>query len=350
MKQAALLIPIYEPEAIALPFLLKFKRDDFARFVVINDGSSSSYDEIFDAIAKETVFEVFSYEGNKGKGYALKYGIRLLKEEGAYDCIVTADGDGQHAYEDILAVKDACLSKEDTLVLGTRVFDKKNVPMASKIGQFLANAAVYFKTKQKISDTQTGLRGLPACLYDLALETPGNRYDYEHDFLMEAAKKTKIECVDIKAIYIDKNAASHFRPVRDTVIIHKRAVSTLLACLATYSLNLLLFFGFVSVPVQGYPLAMIYSATISAGFLAAGGLFFILFFVVFDKRRPRYRNVFKFVSILAFHLLVSSSLIYALSVAPLHLVLVKFIVDVPLFVLDYLFVVLFRHAKRKETK
>ena len=350
MKKTALLIPIYEPEEGAIPFLAQFKPGDFDRFLIINDGSSEAFDSIFEEIQKQTVFEVLSYRENKGKGYALKYGFHHLIEEDDYAFVVTADGDGQHAYDDILHVRDAAKDYADCLIMGNRMFEKKEVPIASKIGHFLANASFRCASKQKVGDTQTGLRAIPASLFDLALRTPGNRYDYEHDFLLASAQVTSIVNVDIKAIYIDKNAASHFRPVRDTVIIHKRVISKTLAILASYSLNLLLFFAFTCIPFYPDLISNIYLSTYFAGTIAAGGLFFILFFVVFDRRKPRWESCLKFGTILFFHLLVSAAWTYPFAFTPIPFVVAKIILDVPLFIIDYLIYRLWRHARRKEAK
>lgn len=115
----ALLIPIYEPTDRVLPFLKQFLEGEFDAFLVVDDGSGEKYADIFESIRKETVFTVLSYEGNKGKGYALKTGMKeLISKYPNLDTIVTADGDGQHLHEDILKVAEKAKENPFALVLG----------------------------------------------------------------------------------------------------------------------------------------------------------------------------------------------------------------------------------------
>jgi glycosyltransferase involved in cell wall biosynthesis len=106
MKQA-LFIPIYQPSEKVLPFLAQFKNGDFERMIVVDDGSGVNYQNLFRS-KRATRFEVISYPTNGGKGHALKTAIRYLIDHcPEIQGIVTADGDGQHAYADILKVRDS---------------------------------------------------------------------------------------------------------------------------------------------------------------------------------------------------------------------------------------------------
>lgn len=241
----ALLIPIYCPSEKVLPFLKKFKKGDFSSLLVVNDGSPEQYASVYEEIKKEGVFEVFSYPNNQGKGHAIKAGIEeLLKKDKDLTGIVTADGDGQHAYEDILRVRDSLKSHPTSLIMGERDFSGPDVPKRSKGGN--AFSAFYFKltTMKKLGDTQTGLRGIPQNLFSLALETPGDRYEYEMNFLLDAARATSIEQVNIQTIYEDKNSCSHFRPFRDTCRIYATPIKYGAIALSSALLDLILFYVF----------------------------------------------------------------------------------------------------------
>src|SRR5574344_2786391 len=120
MKQA-LLIPIYQPNAKVLPFLKSMNPGDFSLFVVVNDGSDSKFDPIYEEISKLPSFHVVSYKANGGKGHALKEGLKyILSVMPDVSGVVTADGDGQHAYRDILKVRDALAASPSSLVMGVR--------------------------------------------------------------------------------------------------------------------------------------------------------------------------------------------------------------------------------------
>ena len=49
-------------------------------------------------------------------------------------------------------------------------------------------------------------------------QVPGERFDYETEVLFACArKKVPVMTEEIRTIYIDHNAGSHFRPVRDSL-------------------------------------------------------------------------------------------------------------------------------------
>ncbi|MBO4541432.1 MAG: glycosyltransferase, partial [Bacilli bacterium] len=126
---SALLVPIYEPNDKVVPFLKSFQPGDFDFFLVVDDGSGKDYEARFQQIAEETVFSVLSYPKNHGKGHALKTGFRKLFEEHPdLEVVVTADGDGQHAYPDILRVKKVGAQHPESLTIGCRDFSLPDVP------------------------------------------------------------------------------------------------------------------------------------------------------------------------------------------------------------------------------
>ena len=67
------------------------------------------------------------------------------------------------------------------------------------------------------SGTQTGLRGIPATLLPRLLAIPGDRYEYEIRMLADARRHpAPPREVSVRTIYLDGNASSHYRPLRDT--------------------------------------------------------------------------------------------------------------------------------------
>lgn len=55
----------------------------------------------------------------------------------------------------------------------------------------------------------------------LALSTEGDRYEYEMNFLVEAVKTAPLVMIPIETVYEKGNAGSHFRPVRDSLLIYR---------------------------------------------------------------------------------------------------------------------------------
>ena len=102
--ESVALIPAYKPEEAMLPFLQAL-REHFGVIVVVNDGSGDAYDALFNR-ARELGATVLDHAVNLGKGRALKTGLNHILHTYP-DCggVITADCDGQHAVEDILAVR-----------------------------------------------------------------------------------------------------------------------------------------------------------------------------------------------------------------------------------------------------
>ena len=212
------LIPAYEPDEELVKLVPRLKEAGFA-VLVIDDGSGEGYRPIFDAVRGEAT--VVTHERNRGKGAALKTGMRYIRDkmpECAY--FVTCDADGQHRVEDVCRVRDK-LHAGHGFVLSVRV-PKKGTPLRSKIGNSLSRVTYTILANRYLSDNQSGLRGFARSHIDWLVEVEKNNYDYEMNMLYYAAKKgIRITTVPIETIYINNNAASHFNPIGDTVRIYR---------------------------------------------------------------------------------------------------------------------------------
>ena len=156
------------------------------------------------------------------EGAAIKTGIeKAVREFGSGIGIITADADGQHLPQDIIRISDALTSYRDHLILGVRDFSGENVPFRCAFGNMITSTLFKFGTGIACSDTQTGLRGIPPRLVPLALSTEGDRYEYEMNFLVEAVKTAPLVMIPIETVYENGNAGSHFRPVRDSLLIYR---------------------------------------------------------------------------------------------------------------------------------
>ena len=197
--------------------------------IIVDDGGQEEYRPLFDA-AEAMGCRVVHHEVNRGKGAAIRTGIQEAMERFGSDVhVVTADADGQHLPKDILRVARAVLDHNarggavrPVLVLGVRDFSGKDVPARSMLGNRITAAFFRLSTGTSCGDTQTGLRGIPAALLPLSLETEGDRYEYEMNFLTEAVRNADLIQIPIETVYEEGNRTSHFRPVRDSMLIYKK--------------------------------------------------------------------------------------------------------------------------------
>ena len=235
--QKIALIPAYCPEDRMIGLIKELDIRGFA-VVVIDDGSGEEYDELFTAARQYA--SVKRYTPNRGKGEALKCGMRYIKERyQAPYTVITADADGQHRVEDIVKVADAAAEHPDSLILGKRLLDKSS-PIKSRIGNGITRVLYRLTTGRRIYETQTGLRAFSDRLLPRFLKLPGHRYEFEIDMILDASNADIIE-VDIQTVYFDNNAASHFRPLQDTVSLNKEFLRYKLPSINAGLAGLLLF-------------------------------------------------------------------------------------------------------------
>lgn len=227
MNKYLILIPAYEPDMALVR--LTAELCSYADVLVVNDGSSDKSTAIFEKAANDRV-TVIGYATNRGKGHALKYGIKWATAN-HYTHIVTADADGQHTVKDIVNILHELKMRTKDLILGTR--DKSQMPPRSKIGNSLTCWLFWALCGLSITDTQTGLRGI--CLTpeisEQLLALSGERYEYETNMLIKAKQIFEnIVEIPIDTVYEPQNPTSHFRPIQDGLKIYKLLFQSLPIC------------------------------------------------------------------------------------------------------------------------
>lgn len=221
-----IIIPAYKPDEKLISLLESLREKCSARLILVNDGSGAEFDPIFEK-AMPLCDLLLTHEVNKGKGAALKTAFSFLLDEGKEKgAICTADADGQHLPEDILACLKAAEEAPGTLVLGSRSFSG-DVPLRSRFGNSASRITFHILMGKRVYDTQTGLRAFTPDLLPLMLQIPYNRYEYEMKMLCDAVrKKIPIGEITIQTVYLEENKSSHFNPLKDAL----RVYSLLLRC------------------------------------------------------------------------------------------------------------------------
>lgn len=216
------LIPAYEPGQEMLDVILDMKTRGFT-VVVVDDGSGPDYEDIFRSAAEEAT--ILSHDTNKGKGAALRTGLRYISEYrirgDLTSVVVTVDADGQHLAADAMKIARIAAGSPGWLVLGSRAL-KDDVPARSKFGNTVTRHVYRLATGVSVHDTQTGLRAFTSDLIPDLLSTSGDRYEYEINVLMDFARRgVPIREETIETIYMDNNRNSHFCTIRDSARIYK---------------------------------------------------------------------------------------------------------------------------------
>jgi len=238
-----IVFPSLNPDGKLINTLDGIMKKGFHNIVVVDDGSDTEHKAPFE-YAKEKGCTVLVHEVNKGKGRALKTAFEYCLT--CPDCIgvITVDGDGQHGADDIYNCgKEMLYYNNQRVILGCRDFSEKNVPFKSRYGNNITRIAFRTLCGIKISDTQTGLRAIPAQFLEAMTEYKGERFEYETNMLLEMKTQgIPFSEVKIETIYLEDNASSHFHPWRDSFKIYKIIFKYSLSAGASALIDLLLFY------------------------------------------------------------------------------------------------------------
>lgn len=337
-----IVIPAYEPGTELLEFYRDLKTKGFQNIIVINDGSTDDYTELFDEITARGGV-VLKHAVNQGKGRALKTVFNYILNEFPDACgCITADSDGQHKTEDVEQCARALVHSRDCLIMGCRDFSGSNVPWKSRFGNELTKKVCSYLCGIKVSDTQTGLRGIPAGFMKELLNVPGERFEFETNMLISSkGKYTTIE-VPVQTVYESKeNHKTHFDPVLDSIKIYRifgiLFLKYIFSSLSSSIIDFILFGVFCSVLKPwnaGYYIAI---ATVSARIFSASYNYLINYKFVFHSKKNMGTSGVQYL-ILAVCIMLLSALSVTAGVRFMPAVpevLIKILVDTVLFLISY---------------
>lgn len=194
--------------------------------IVVDDGSRDGTARALEGLP----VQVLRNDENQGKAAALWRGVQAALAKNV-DAIVTLDGDGQHAPEDIPRLIAAAAHNPGCIVIGARLSDRRAIP---KIRYFANRAAVFWLSwacGQRLADSQSGFRVYPAGLFR-RLSIPHDHvhgFVFESEILIEAARLgQRCVTVPIAAVYRPDARPSHYRQV-DTLRIIRMVAWKLLS-------------------------------------------------------------------------------------------------------------------------
>lgn len=207
----AVVIPTYNNDR-TLGGVIAGVRRYCADIFVVNDGST---DRTAEVLASTEGIRTIAYARNRGKGYALRRGLRAAREAG-FRYALTIDSDGQHYPDDIARFIERIERRPDTLLIGARNLTADNMPARNTFANRFSNFWYLVETGHRLEDTQSGFR-----LYPLRrlgrLRSLCSRYEFEVEVIVRAAwRGVEVENIPVRVYYApDGERVSHFRPLRD---------------------------------------------------------------------------------------------------------------------------------------
>ncbi len=211
---AAAIIPAYREEK-HVGDIVRRTRQRIDHVLVVDDGSSDQTAQQ----ARNAGAEVIVHNQNRGKGEAIKTGLRHWLDRQITHVIVL-DADGQHLPEEIDRFMAAAASTAGcSFFLGNRMNNLTGMPFIRRVVNRHMSKRISGFCGQKIPDTQCGFRMLDRQLIPELLGG-ANRFDYETEMLIIASRKGyRIESVPITTVYSDE--VSKIQPMRDALRFFK---------------------------------------------------------------------------------------------------------------------------------
>ena len=345
-KRIPVIIPAYEPDEKMIRLLQTLQESGIERIVVVDDGSGNEYRNLFEQ-AKQLGAIVLTHAVNLGKGRALKTAFnevlnRYPEAIGAITAVesVPRSGTEKPAPACIQKCMEAMEKEPEKLILGCRNFDQDNVPAKSEWGNKITRQVLKYLCGVAVSDTQTGLRGIPAAFMRHLMNVKGERFEFETYMLLEAGEqKVGIREVPIETVYLNDNKGSHFNPLLDSARIYLVFAKFLFSSLSSCIIDLVLFALFCSLTKERMPEAVSYIvvSTVLARVVSAGYNFFLNYRVVFKSSGAVWKSAVRYFVLAVVQMLASAGLVSLLyGVLGGSEVAVKILVDVFLFFISFL--------------
>lgn len=333
---AVLVIPALNPDTRLIELVNQIQQQGNFSVIIVDDGSRCDCQSIFYLLESAFHCFVLHHPENRGKGAALKTGIHYaLKNFPDLTGIVTADADGQHLPADILQIAAALTAYPDRLILGIRNLSAENVPFKSHWGNKITSAVFKISSGVTCPDTQTGLRGIPAGIADFCLHIQGDRFEYEMNMLIAAAKNgIHMQMVPISTVYLENNHSSHFHVIRDSALIYFSILKFSISSLASALTDLTLFTLFTSM-FFGRSASGIFVSTIFARCLSGGVNFTLNKRWCFKSRGNSRIQALKYFVLFCLQMFLSWSVVTLFSYLPVNLTLIKMLTDSGLFLISY---------------
>lgn len=345
-KSIPIVIPAYEPDERLIKLLEELKTNKLQPVIVVDDGSGEKYSDIFtqaERLARDTGGVVLHHTENRGKGRALKTAFSYVLEHfpAVVGC-VTADSDGQHTVSCIERVGGALREHPEKLILGAREFDREDIPWKSRFGNSVTEKVFAYVVGLHISDTQTGLRGIPAAFMRSLLDVKGERFEFETQMLLESRNHYPILEVPIETIYESKdNHQTHFRPLADSWKIYKllgkQFLRYIISSISSSVIDIALFAVFCAGLKNLFPVVYVAVATVLARVISATYNYLINYKLVFTSEKKHAVSSVKYIILAICQMALSAGLV-TLGTWALHFipeVVVKIVVDTLLFFVSY---------------
>ena len=224
LKNIKIIIPSYNCSNKLLSVIKNLRLYNINNEIYIIDDNSSIKSKLIINYIKSKFSKIIILKNNKnlGQGGSIKKAFKYLKND---NLICTMDDDGQHETRDVKKIisKSNKIYYSNSILLGSRKLKFRDTPLNSYIGNKISKFIFFLLTKNKIIDTQTGLRFYSKSIANKFMKIKSNGFDF-HNIMNFFLIKNRIRYdeIMIKTIYFDKNKKTRFRGISDSIKILKQ--------------------------------------------------------------------------------------------------------------------------------
>lgn len=212
--QLAVLIPCYNSGKAVLDVVQSCKQFT-PNILLVNDGSDDETSDIITQCGCKSI----GWKHNRGKGNALREGFKHWLHKDGWEYLITLDSDGQHDPALIPALVEWCQQSKAHIVLGTRRFERRDMPGSRYWANTMSSKLIAWMTGCRVRDFQCGYRLYTRhALEKLVPLLTSNAYSIETEMVLSAHHLgLPFAEVEMEAIYLDSaSQRSSWRPLTDS--------------------------------------------------------------------------------------------------------------------------------------
>ena len=184
--------------------------------ILVNDGSSKNFNEIEVRafFSRYSAVKTISYFENKGKGYALREGVKAAQG----DLVIYTDVDFPYTIESFLQVYTSLKNEDIDVAIGIRGKDYYNhLPKARVQISKLLRWCIQTFLRIPTDDTQCGLKGFNQKGKEVFLQTTINRYLFDLEFIFLSARQK----LNIKTIPVELRPEIRLSTMNFTILLQE---------------------------------------------------------------------------------------------------------------------------------